>query len=199
MKPKPLSSENHLTVPVVRIAGLLWLSNRRSATLRSSASCATSGLLVFAGTRPAAVALRRSEGRSEGPATSASNSDSPIRCESYPIPHGLAKSVRRSFRTRLHLADRPPAGAAPAPRPRGRPQWRRDVRVRAVIAVRQHHARECRRDPLLHGAESLLRRRRPERADLARRAGATRAAATVDVVVGRERHVEVDDVRDALH
>ena len=33
---------------------------------------------------------------------------------------------------------------------------------------------------------------------LADRAGARRAAAAVDVVVGRERHVEVDDVRDAL-
>ena len=73
------------------------------------------------------------------------------------------------------------------------------MRVRAVIEVRQHHARECRRDPLLDGAESLLLRRRHERDDLARRAGASRAAATVDVVVGRERHVEVDDVRDALH
>src|SRR5207249_11661636 len=118
MKPKPLSSENHLTVPVVRIAGLLWLSNRRSATLRSSASCATSGLLVFAGTRPAAVALRRSEGRSEGPATSASNSDSPI----WLVVSDPARAChRRSFRTRLHLADRPPAGARRRPIRAGAP------------------------------------------------------------------------------
>src|SRR5882762_2506672 len=34
MKPKPFSSLNHLTVPVVRIAYSCWFSNSRSATLR---------------------------------------------------------------------------------------------------------------------------------------------------------------------
>src|SRR5438477_332096 len=53
MKPKPLSSLNHLTVPVVRIAYSYWFPNCRSAPLRVCCIIRIFRPLAFAGSPPA--------------------------------------------------------------------------------------------------------------------------------------------------
>src|SRR5207237_55898 len=58
VKPKPFSSLNHLTVPVVRIAYSYWFSNCRSAPLRMCCLIRSFRPLAFARSAPASEHYR---------------------------------------------------------------------------------------------------------------------------------------------
>ena len=130
---------------------------------------------------------------------------------------GRARGIRRSAHGRRRAdqarraADLGPwrraiAGTARHARAAGSAPWppvaaaalveRRRLRSRLVVEVRQRHARQPAADRLLDGAQAALFLRRHQRERRAGRFGARRAADAVDVVLGHQRHVEVDDVAE---
>src|SRR5437867_2870301 len=107
------------------------------------------------------------------------------------VRSSATRTARLALTPALTVPVPPPSSVMRARPASGRRRWRR---ARLVVEVGQRHSWQSTPDRLLDLAQAALFLWRDQRERRACRLGARRSADAVDVIVGHDWHVEVDDV-----